>query len=135
MSNEHEKELHDVEAVPGSANPRQLPDESLLDANDAKPCQATPAEPGRIPVTYVLSAFDELLHLLRESGARVTFDSGRNQTHPCTFCATTTEPRTLQDLGAYVDGDTLTRPVCLRCTGIVEARKENARRRQEGGMG
>lgn len=31
--------------------------------------------------------FDELSALLKEAGLRVTFDVGRNNTHPCTFCA------------------------------------------------
>lgn len=73
-------------------------------------------------VDHSRSAFDELLDLIKTSGVRVTFDSGRNINHPCTFCAAP-GPHKLVTIGAYPNGDDLTRPVCPRCMTIAEARK------------
>lgn len=79
-----------------------------------------------------MSLCDELVELLKDCGARCTFDSGRDFTHPCTFCGRSDESRKLVDLGIYYDGDKLTRPVCTRCEPIVNQRRELARRRQDG---
>jgi hypothetical protein len=57
----------------------------------------------------------ELIAILKEVGAKVTFDSGRNFNNPCTFCGTKDEPRELVDIGHYFNGDLLTRPVCKTC--------------------
>lgn len=67
---------------------------------------------------------NNLSELLKAAGAKPTFDPGRSNTHPCTFCATTAEPRELVDIGTYYDGSTLTRPVCTRCRPLAEPRKE-----------
>lgn len=71
-----------------------------------------------------LSKVLQLMEALHASvGVRVTLDSGRNNTHACTFCDCRDEPRRLIDIGTYPNGDTITRPVCARCEPIVEARK------------
>lgn len=71
-------------------------------------------------------AVGALCKMLRAAGARVTFDSGRNVTHPCTFCDTVDGPRQLVTIGTYPNGDDLTRPVCGACMPLVEARRSGA---------
>lgn len=71
-----------------------------------------------------MNAIDELIKALEKSGARVTFDRGRDITHPCTFCATPANPHhELVTIGTYPNGDDLTRPVCVKCMTIAEAIK------------
>lgn len=69
-----------------------------------------------------MTAIDELCALLKESGLRVTFDSGRDITKACTFCGEREQRRTLEDIGRYFNGDMLTRPVCERCKPLVALR-------------
>lgn len=77
-------------------------------------------------------ALKELCRLLAD--ARVTFDSGRNISHPCTFCGTPAAPyHELFTIGRYLNGDDLTRPVCVDCIPIVEARKAEATKHGGGG--
>jgi len=77
-------------------------------------------------------AVEQLCDLLVESGARVTFDSGRNNTRPCTFCGTLPESAfELVTIGTYFDGEQLTRPVCKRCMPIAAMRC----RKREGSEG
>lgn len=46
----------------------------------------------------------------------MTFDRGRDITHPCTFCATVANPHhRLAAIGRYPDGSKLSRPVCDSC--------------------
>jgi hypothetical protein len=67
-------------------------------------------------------ATEQLAALLKESGARVTFDSGRDITKPCTFCGTPADPtHQLRDIGRYPNGNTITRPVCEDCSEVGEA--------------
>lgn len=60
--------------------------------------------------------------LLTESGARASFDRGRNITNPCTFCGTPANPtHELRHIGRYPNGNLLTRPVCENCLAIGDA--------------
>lgn len=77
--------------------------------------------------------FEMLDRLIAESGLRVTFDAGRNHTHPCTFCGTKDRPRVLVNLGVYHDGrDTISRPVCETgpCMDVARLR---ATKQDQGG--
>lgn len=66
-------------------------------------------------------ATKKLCALLRSANAHVTFDPGRNHTHPCTFCATPAAPtHELKTIGMYPNGDELTRPVCARCLPLCD---------------
>lgn len=58
------------------------------------------------------------------SGARVTFDRGRSNKNPCTFCGASADEGSahrLRSIGFYPNGDLLTRPVCDReaCIAIA----------------
>lgn len=61
--------------------------------------------------------------MLREAGARVTFDGRANVTHPCWRCGTTEKPRELEVIGVYArwlggnlePGDKIRRPLCGAC--------------------
>jgi DNA-binding NtrC family response regulator len=67
---------------------------------------------------------EELSDLLREAGVTVTFDRGRDITHPCTFCGSRPVHggvHDLVDIGTYPNGNALTRPVCEACRPIAEA--------------
>lgn len=57
------------------------------------------------------------------AGTRATFDFGRSTHRACTFCGTTERPRDLVTIGRYINGELLTRPVCLRCKPLAEARQ------------
>ncbi len=67
-------------------------------------------------------AIERLAALLERAGAKVTLDPGRSIKHNCTFC---NEPpdtaHDLCDIGHYLNGETLTRPVCERCKPLVPA--------------
>ena len=66
----------------------------------------------------------ELLTLLRERNAPVSFDSGRSIKHPCTFCGKAPAPGSCHELwhiGRYNDGKILTRPVCVTCEPVAAA--------------
>jgi len=68
----------------------------------------------------VSKEFDDLMELLR--GMKVSFDRGRNSTHPCTFCAAPAEPNhELVTIGKYGNGRDLTRPVCVECMPVARA--------------
>jgi len=69
-------------------------------------------------------AVSELAALLDSAGARVTFDSGRNCTHPCTFCGEKPPGwgHKLLTIGHYIDGSELTRPVCAGCERVARVR-------------
>lgn len=71
-------------------------------------------------------ATDMLMEAL--GNMRVTFDSGRNFTHPCTFCGKQNQPHELVTIGRYSNGDELTRPVCSDCMPIAKAHSDAARR-------
>lgn len=63
-----------------------------------------------------------LADLLDTANARVTFDSGRDCTHPCTFCGKRPQAaHDLVDIGTYPNGDKITRPVCKGCKPRAEA--------------
>lgn len=72
---------------------------------------------------------DDFLKLLclyvDRAGVRVSCDTGRNYTRPCTFCGTSKEdePRELVKLGTYRDGEDLERPVCARCRPVADMRR------------
>lgn len=61
--------------------------------------------------------------MLRDAGARVTFDGRANVTHPCWRCGTTEKPRELEVIGVYArwlggnlePGDKIRRPLCGAC--------------------
>lgn len=64
----------------------------------------------------------KLGELLREIGARVTFDPERSIAKPCIVCGTTEQPRDLvqigtftRPLGGHAPGDKITRPMCATC--------------------
>ncbi len=66
---------------------------------------------------------EELDSLLKSASARVTFDVGRNCTHPCTFCGKSPAERqvkafALVTIGKYLDGQDLMRPVCAYCSTV-----------------
>lgn len=66
-------------------------------------------------------AVTRLGKILKRTGMKVTFDPGRNNTHPCTFCAKKAEPtHELLVIGTYPNGDAIERPVCVDCKPIVE---------------
>lgn len=65
--------------------------------------------------------FKILSLLIRRSGGKATFDGGRDITKGCTFCGTKKRPRELVTIGRYLNGRSLTRPVCERCMPIAEA--------------
>lgn len=73
-------------------------------------------------------AVRQLSDLLREAGARVTFDRRRTFNDPCWLCATTSEPRELVAIGTYTrpmggnlqPGDRIERPLCARCREMTE---------------
>ncbi len=56
--------------------------------------------------------FKTLGVLVRASGTHATFDLGASFERPCTVCGTTLEPRDLIQIGTYLDGSELRRPVC-----------------------
>ena len=57
-----------------------------------------------------------LCRLLDGSNLRMTFDPQRDFTKPCFDCRTTSEPRTLVDIGwDEARQDEITRPMCFRC--------------------
>lgn len=71
-------------------------------------------------------ATQQLAEMLAASGARVTFDRGRNNQSPCTFCGASTDDggaHRLRSIGFYPNGDLLTRPVCDReaCVSTANA--------------
>lgn len=51
--------------------------------------------------------------LLRDSGARVTFDLGASCRNPCTTCGAP-GPHELVRIGTYPNGEPIARPVCER---------------------
>jgi hypothetical protein len=58
----------------------------------------------------------ELGKLLDAAKLRMTFDIKRNFMDPCHDCRTTSEPRTLVDIGwDEARQDEITRPMCFRC--------------------
>jgi DNA-binding NtrC family response regulator len=65
-------------------------------------------------------AIEKLAALLERAGAKVTLDLGRNMLHNCTFC---NEPpaasHELCDIGHYMNGETITRPVCVSCKVLI----------------
>ena len=69
----------------------------------------------------------ELDALLKEAGARPTFDRARDVTHPCVVCGTVVEPRELVTIGMYTrrmdgglqPGDPIERPMCKRCEELT----------------
>lgn len=66
---------------------------------------------------------EELAALLAAADAPVTFDGGRDNTHPCTFCGK--PPASTHDLvtiGRYLNGQSLTRPVCEGCLPRAKAK-------------
>lgn len=70
---------------------------------------------------------ERLEEALRSANARVTFDRGRNNTHPCTFCGCSPKEREvttfdLVTIGTYKSGAALTRPVCAPCKVISRGR-------------
>lgn len=67
-------------------------------------------------------AFDELCNIIESAGLKLTFDRGRNNTLPCTFCGSLEGPRELVALGTYYQGDVLSRPVCVACLPIANLR-------------
>jgi hypothetical protein len=69
-------------------------------------------------------ATQQLAEMLDATGARVTFDRGRNNQNPCTFCGASIDEGSahrLRSIGFYPNGDLLTRPVCDReaCVAIA----------------
>jgi hypothetical protein len=72
-----------------------------------------------------MDPIDELGQMLDAAGAKLTFDSGRSNTHPCTFCGKP-GPVTLVALGKYFQGDVITRPVCSQCMPVAEYRSTPA---------
>jgi len=78
-----------------------------------------------------------LARLLNEVGSSWSFDPGRNNTHPCTFCAAPAAPaHRLRNIGRYTTGMVLTRPVCEECSPIadeLEAKEREAQDVPEGG--
>lgn len=67
---------------------------------------------------------NQLAKALDSAGARLTFDRGRNNTHPCTFCGERQPGVTLRlmTIGRYLDGNGLTRPVCPKCEPTAQKR-------------
>jgi hypothetical protein len=64
----------------------------------------------------------ELCALLKEIGARVTFDPERSVAKPCMICGKTDVPRTLVEIGTWsrrigghAIGDPIARPMCAAC--------------------
>jgi len=70
-------------------------------------------------------AIEQLAELLNASGAKITFDSGRNINNPCTFCGEAKGPYKLMDIGTYFNGNVITRPVCPGCAHIAEAHQSH----------
>lgn len=71
----------------------------------------------------------ELAELIEQAGGKVTLDPGRSNRHPCTFCGKPPAPQEafkLVDLGIYLGGETLTRPVCKGCLPVAEAKTRKA---------
>lgn len=67
----------------------------------------------------------DLANALNDCGAHVTFDLGRDNTNPCTRCGAPARPtHRLVTIGTYSNGDALTRPVCVSCEPIYEAREK-----------
>jgi hypothetical protein len=63
-----------------------------------------------------------LVDALRTAGAAPSYDPGRNNTHPCTFCGVKAEkPLELVQIGTYNSGEPLTRPVCPMCMPFARA--------------
>jgi hypothetical protein len=67
-------------------------------------------------------AVAELSRILKECGARVTFDPERSIAKPCMICGTTEQPRDLvkigtwsRHIGGHAIGDAITRPLCASC--------------------
>jgi hypothetical protein len=76
-------------------------------------------------------SFDELMELLKD--VKMTFDVGRNHTHPCTFCAKPADPvHELVVIGTYITGAELSRPVCKNCMKFVEVMRKVAANSQSG---
>lgn len=77
-----------------------------------------------------MSATDKLIELLREAGARPTFDRERSIALPCVICGTTAQPRDLVTVGTYTrrmgggiqPGDRIDRPMCMRCQELTAPR-------------
>lgn len=70
----------------------------------------------------------ELTEILREIGARPTYDHERNLTDPCCRCGTVDRYRDLVEIGRYTrpmggglrPGDAIVRPMCERCREETE---------------
>jgi hypothetical protein len=74
---------------------------------------------------YEGDAVNDLAVLLDSAGARVSFDRGRSNTHPCTFCGKPPADggaHQLLTIGRYISGADLTRPVCSGCDAIARLR-------------
>lgn len=79
---------------------------------------------------YQGDAVDDLAALLDSAGARCSFDRGRSNTHPCTFCGKPPPAGftyALLTIGRYISGDDLTRPVCAGCVEIAALRMTKPR--------
>jgi hypothetical protein len=70
-----------------------------------------------------------LAALLKEAGARVTFDPERSIAKPCIICGTLERPRDLvaigtfaRPIGGHLPGDAITRPMCAICEEATRAR-------------
>lgn len=68
--------------------------------------------------------FREFIDLIARSGVKVTFDPGRSHRNPCTFCgvAPASGIHELVTLGTYLNGEELTRPVCVACLPMVPSK-------------
>ena len=69
-----------------------------------------------------MSAVDQLVELLKQAGARVTYDSERSIEKPCYVCRTVTVERKLVAIGKFTrcigghhPGDQIMRPMCESC--------------------
>jgi NTP pyrophosphatase (non-canonical NTP hydrolase) len=67
--------------------------------------------------------------------ARATFDRGRDNTHPCTFCARAAKPtHRLRHIGRYPNGNLLTRPVCDHCETLADHLEEQLKAQDRYGV-
>lgn len=66
-----------------------------------------------------MGAWEDLVKLLRESGAPVTLDMKRDTSKPCVVCQTSAVPRRLYKV--VEAGETVGRPICEECAELTGA--------------